>query len=185
MMKELYKELEDKMKKSIAALDEELCKQRAGRASPNLLDGVMVDYYGNMTPMNQVASVTVESALMIVVKPWEKKLIGAIEKAILKSDLGLNPSNNGDAIRVPLPALTEERRKELIKVVKADAESARISIRNLRRDANAKAREALKDKLVTEDDARVAEDKIQKLTDSYVAQVDKLLAAKEKDLMEF
>lgn len=184
MINESYQDADKRMKKCLLSLEEDFSRQRAGRASPNLLDGVMVDYYGTTTPLTQVASVVVEGAMMIVVKPWEKKLIPVIEKAIMISGLGLNPSSTGDMVRVPLPPLSEERRKEFIKKVKADAEAARVSIRNIRRDANNKMKEAQKDKLISEDEFRQSEDKMQKLTDSYIKQIDAKLVAKESDLME-
>ncbi len=183
MLAGINKETEDKMKKRLTALEEDLAKQRAGRASPNLLDGVMVSYYGTPTPLSKVASVVVESGLMLLVKPWEKNLIPAIEKAILSAGLGLNPASSGEIVRVPLPPLTEERRKELIKVVRQDSEGTRVHVRNIRRDAIARARELLKEKSITEDDARSFEDKIQKLTDQTIKKIDAVLAAKEKDLM--
>ncbi len=183
MLAQTHKDTEDKMKKRLMALEEDLAKQRAGRASPNLLDGVMVSYYGTPTPLTKVASVVVESGLMLLVKPWEKTLIPAIEKAILTAGLGLNPAASGEVVRVPLPALTEDRRKELIKVVRQEAEATRVHVRNIRREAMNKARDLLKDKAITEDEERSFEEKTQKLTDQTIKQVDTILAAKEKDLM--
>lgn len=184
MINAIHQDSETRMKKRLTALEEDLAKQRTGRASANLLDGVVVSYYGNDTPLNQVASVVVESALMLVVKPWEKKTIPMIEKAIMTADLGLNPSASGEVVRVPLPPLTEERRKELIKHVRADVENAKVAIRNIRRDANNAVKDLLKAKEITEDDDRRSQEKIQKLTDQYIKQADTVLAAKESDLME-
>lgn len=183
MISDILSEAKSRMDKSVHALEDELSKQRAGRASPSLLEDITVQYYGNPTPLKQVASVIVESALMLVVKPYEKNQMPAIEKAIMGADLGLNPSAAGDIIRVPLPPLTEERRKELIKVVRADGENAKISVRNVRRDANGQVRDLLKEKAITEDECRKAEDKIQKATDEIVAKIDTILSQKEKDLM--
>jgi ribosome recycling factor len=180
---EVKKSAEQKMQKSIEALKADLGKVRTGRAHTGLLDHVMVDYYGSMVPINQVANVTLVDARTIGVSPWEKKMISAVEKAIRDSDLGLNPASQGDLIRVPMPALTEERRKDLIKVVKGEGENAKVAVRNVRRDANTALKDLLKDKLISEDDDRRAQDDIQKLTDRYVAEIDKLLQAKEADLM--
>lgn len=184
MLDDIQKESRSRMTKSLKTLEDELAKLRAGRAHPSLLDGVMVSYYGNDTPLNQVATVGVESAMMLTVKPFEKKLVADIEKAIRIADLGLNPSNVGDMIRVPLPPLSEERRKELIKKVKSAGEGAKVAVRNIRRDANHDIKESLKAKMISEDEQRRAEDLMQKLTDSFVADIDKLLARKEKDLLE-
>ncbi len=172
------------MQKSIVALEDDLSKHRTGRASPNLLSDVKVSYYGNETPLTQVASVVVESALMLIVKPWEKNMIPAIEKAIMTAGLGLNPATSSDSIRVPLPPLTEERRKGLIKLVRADGENAKIAIRNIRRDANGTIKDLLKDKEITEDDERKAQEKIQKLTDQFIEKAEHHLSEKEKELME-
>lgn len=180
---EVKKNAEQKMDKSIEALKTDLGKVRTGRAHTGLLDHVMVDYYGSMVPISQVANVTLVDARTIGVAPWEKKMISAVEKAIRDSDLGLNPASQGDLIRVPMPALTEERRKDLIKVVKGEGENAKVAVRNVRRDANAALKDLLKDKLISEDDDRRAQDDIQKLTDRHVAEIDKLLQAKEADLM--
>lgn len=180
---EVKKNAEQKMDKSIEALKADLGKVRTGRAHTGLLDHVMVDYYGSMVPISQVANVTLVDARTIGVAPWEKKMISAVEKAIRDSDLGLNPASQGDLIRVPMPALTEERRKDLIKVVKGEGENAKVAVRNVRRDANAALKDLLKDKLISEDDDRRAQDDIQKLTDRHVAEIDKLLQAKEADLM--
>ncbi|HEX5127847.1 MAG TPA: ribosome recycling factor [Rhodocyclaceae bacterium] len=181
---ELKKATEQKMLKSIESLKNDLGKVRTGRAHTGLLDHIMVDYYGTPTAIPQVASVNLIDARTIGVTPWEKKLLSAIEKAIRDSDLGLNPSSVGEIVRVPMPALTEERRKDLIKVVRGEAENARIAVRNLRRDANSTLKDALKAKSISEDDERRAQDDVQKLTDKYVAEIDKLLAHKEQELMQ-
>lgn len=183
MIPELKKTTETKMQKSLDALKNDLGKIRTGRAHTGILDHVQVDYYGSPVPINQVANVTLIDSRTIGVQPWEKPMVGKIEKAIRDSDLGLNPSNMGEIIRVPMPALTEERRRDLIKVVKTEGEGAKVAIRNLRRDANNTLKEALKKKEIPEDDERRTQDEIQKLTDRYVVEVDKLLADKEKDLM--
>jgi ribosome recycling factor len=174
---------EQKMQKSVEALKTDLGKVRTGRAHTGLLDHIKVDYYGTMMPINQVANVTLADAHTITVQPWEKKMVHPVEKAIRDSDLGLNPATSGDLIRVPMPALTEERRKELIKVVHREAENARVAVRNIRRDAISHLKDLLKAKSVAEDDERRAQDDVQKLTDRYIAEVDKLLHAKEADLM--
>lgn len=184
MINDIQKTAKEKMTKSIRALEDELAKLRAGRAHPSLLEGVMVLYYGNPTPLTQVASIGVESALMLTVKPWEKKLVPDIEKAIRAADLGLNPATSGEVIRVPLPPLSEERRKELIKKVKAEGENAKVAVRNIRRDSNQHIKDLLKDKSISEDEQRKAEEMMQKLTDSYIHQIDEILARREKDLME-
>jgi len=171
------------MKKSLEALHSAFNKIRTGRAHPAILDSVMVNYYGQETPLKQVASVNVEDNRTLTVSPWEKNLVPAIEKAIMTSDLGLNPATSGDVIRVPMPMLTEETRREMVKQAKADAEHGRVSIRNARRDANNMIKELLKEKEITEDDGRRGEDEIQKLTDKYIAEVEKMLKSKEEDLM--
>ena len=183
MIAELKKTTEQKMQKSLEALRHDLAKVRTGRAHAGLLDHVQVEYYGNLVPINQVANVTLLDARTIGVQVWEKPMSSKVEKAIREADLGLNPSAQGELIRVPMPILTEERRKELIKVVKHEGENAKVAIRNLRRDANNHLKDALKKKEVPEDDERRAQDDIQKLTDRYVAEVDRILAEKEKDLM--
>ncbi|BBU69589.1 ribosome recycling factor [Fluviibacter phosphoraccumulans] len=183
-MSELKQQTEQKMLKSLESLKNELGKIRTGRAQPSILDHVMVEYYGSMVPLNQVANVTLIDARTVGVQPWEKPMGAKIEKAIRDCDLGLNPASQGELIRVPMPPLTEERRKELIKVVKAEGENGKVSIRNLRRDANNALKEALKNKEISEDDERRAQDEIQKLTDKSVAEVDKLLAEKEKELLQ-
>lgn len=183
MLAELKKNAEQKMIKSIESLKNDLGKVRTGRAHTGLLDHVMVDYYGAMTSVNQVANVTLGDARTINVQPYEKNMIGPVEKAIRDADLGLNPATNGDLIRVPMPMLTEERRKDLIKVVRTEGENAKVAIRNIRRDANDALKKMIKDKEISEDDERRAQDEIQKLTDKNVAEIDKLLQLKEADLM--
>jgi ribosome recycling factor len=183
MIADVKKAAEQKMQKSVEALKTDLGKVRTGRAHTGLLDHIKVDYYGTMMPINQVANVTLADAHTITVQPWEKKMVHPVEKAIRDSDLGLNPATSGDLIRVPMPALTEERRKELIKVVHREAENARVAVRNIRRDAISHLKDLLKAKSVAEDDERRAQDDVQKLTDRYIADVDKLLHAKEADLM--
>lgn len=184
MINEIKQDSEKRMMKSIESLKIDMTKIRTGRANAGLLDHVQVDYYGTMTPLTQIANITASDSRTITVTPWEKPMVAAIEKAILTSDLGLNPSTNGNAIRVPMPALTEERRKELIKVVRNEGEQARVSIRNIRRDANSQLKDLVKDKSISEDDERRAGEVIQKLTDKYIAEIDALLVIKEKDLME-
>src|SRR5574343_874589 len=183
-MSDVKKNAEQKMLKSIESLKNELGKIRTGRAHTGILDHVMVEYYGSMVPINQVANVTLLDARTISVQPWEKGMGAKIEKAIRESDLGLNPASQGELIRVPMPALTEERRKELIKVVKAEGENGKVAIRNLRRDANNTLKDQLKNKEISEDDERRAQDEVQKLTDKFVAEVDKMLIEKEKELMQ-
>jgi ribosome recycling factor len=181
---QIRKTTDDKMKKSVEALKADLAKVRTGRAHTGLLDHVKVDYYGNETPLSQVANITLVDARTIGVQPWEKKMAQMIEKAIRDSDLGLNPVTQGDVVRVPMPALTEERRKDLIKVVKHEGENAKVAIRNLRRDANHHLKELLKNKAIPEDEERRAQDEVQKLTDRFVTEVDKLLQQKEADLLQ-
>ncbi len=183
MTAELKKTTEQKMQKSLEALKADLGKIRTGRAHTGILDHVQVDYYGSMVPIGQVANLTLIDARTIGVQAWEKPMLAKVERAIRDADLGLNPANQGDMIRVPMPALTEERRRELIKVVKHEGENAKIAVRNLRRDANAHLKEGLKKKEIAEDAERRAQDEIQKLTDRFVSEIDKLLADKEKDLM--
>jgi ribosome recycling factor len=183
MISDVKKSAEQKMQKSVEALKVDLAKVRTGRAHTGLLDHVQVDYYGTMMPINQVANVTLADPRTIGVQPWEKKMVPVVEKAIRNSDLGLNPATTGDLIRVPMPPLTEERRKELIKVVHREAEAAKVAIRNVRRDANEHLKKMLKDKECAEDDERHAQVDVQKLTDRYIAEIDKLLHAKEADLM--
>ncbi len=183
MIAELKKNTELKMKKSLEALKNDLGKVRTGRAHTGLLDHVSVDYYGTQTPLSGVANVSLIDARTIGITPWEKKMVSVIEKAIRESALGLNPATMGDVIRVPMPALTEERRKELVKVVRGEAENARVAIRNLRRDANHGFKEALKKKEISEDDERRAEEDMQKMTDRHVAEIDKMLQQKEVELL--
>lgn len=183
MIEDIIKDAGQRMDKSIQALESAFNKIRTGRAHPSILDAVHVSYYGADTPLNQLANITVEESRVLVVTPWERPLIGEVEKAIMKSDLGLNPSNNGESIRVPMPALTEETRREYTKQAKAEAENARVAIRNIRRDANNKVKELLKEKEISEDDQRRAEERIQKQTDKFIAGVDAAYEEKEKDLM--
>src|SRR5690606_35335754 len=183
VINDIKTDADKKMKKSLEALGSAFNKIRTGRAHQAILDSVMVNCYGQETPVKQVASVNVEDNRTLLVAPWEKNLVPTIEKAIMMSDLGLNPSTNGDAIRVPMPMLTEETRKEMVKQARADAEHGRVSIRNARRDANSMLKDLLKDKDISEDDQRRGEEEIQKLTDKYTAEVDKLLKVKEEDLM--
>jgi ribosome recycling factor len=183
MLAELRKSTEQKMGKSVEAFKTDLSKVRTGRAHTGLLDHILVDYYGAPTPLNQVAKVTLLDARTIGVAPFEKKMLQVVEKSIRDSDLGLNPASMGDTVRVPMPALTEERRKELIKVVRHEAENARVAVRNLRRDANHHLKEALKKKEVSENDERRAQDDVQKLTDRSITEIDKLLQQKEAELL--
>jgi len=183
VINDIKAEAEKKMKKSLEALHSAFNKIRTGRAHPAILDSVMVNYYGQETPLKQVASVNVEDNRTLTVAPWEKNLVPTIEKAIMTSDLGLNPATSGDIIRVPMPMLTEETRKEMVKQAKADAEYGRVSIRNARRDANHMIKELVKEKEISEDDQHRGEDEIQKLTDKYIAEVEKMLKSKEEDLM--
>ncbi len=180
---DIKKNAETKMSKSVDSLKTDLAKVRTGRANPGILDHVQVDYYGNPTPINQVANITLIDGRTISVQPWEKKMVNAVEKAIRDSDLGLNPSSVGDIIRVPMPPLTEERRKEMVKLVKTEGEDAKIAVRNIRRDANEYLKKMVKDKACSEDEERRAQDDIQKLTDRYVKQIDALLVEKEKEVM--
>ena len=180
---EIKKNAEQKMLKSIEAFKTELTKIRTGRAHPGILDQVQIDYYGSLVPISQVANVALLDARTISVQPWEKGMGPKIEKAIRESDLGLNPSTQGDLIRVPMPALTEERRRELTKVVKGAAEDAKVAVRNLRRDANEHAKRLLKDKEITEDEDRRSQDDVQKLTDKHIAEIDKLVQGKEAEIM--
>lgn len=182
-MQQIIKTAETRMRKSIDAFKTEIAKLRTGRAHPSILDHIRVSYYGNDTTINQVANINASDARTLTITPWEKNMVGPIEKAIRESDLGLNPATTGDIIRVPMPALNEERRKELIKVVRTEAETARVSIRNVRRDANNELKDSLKRKVITEDDERRQTDEIQKLTNKFIAEVDQLLTTKETDLM--
>jgi ribosome recycling factor len=180
---DVKKNTEQKMNKSIETLKADLAKVRTGRAHTGILDHIQVDYYGSPTQLTQVANVTLIDARTIGVQPWEKKMVAVVEKAIRESDLGLNPSTHGDMIRVPTPPLTEERRKEMVKLVKSEGEDAKIAVRNIRRDANEHLKKLLKDKAVSEDDERRAQDEVQKLTDKFVAEIDKITAEKEKEIL--
>jgi len=184
MLEDIKKDAGERMSKSVDVLGSNFNKIRTGRAHPSILDGISVDYYGNPTPLSQVANVNVLDARTLSLSPWEKSMVPQIEKAIMKSDLGLNPVTTGELIRVPMPPLTEETRKGYIKQARSEAESGRISVRNIRRDALAHVKDLLKDKEISEDDERRAHDDIQKITDKYVAEIDKALEIKEKDLME-
>ncbi|MCS6764703.1 MAG: ribosome recycling factor [Candidatus Protistobacter heckmanni] len=177
------KGMEQKMEKSIAAFKADLAKIRTGRAHTGLIEHVQVDYYSSMVPIGQVANLTLADARTISVQPWEKKMVAAVEKAIREADLGLNPATQGDVIRVPMPPLTEERRKELTKMVKAEGENAKVAVRNLRRDANEQAKKLVKDKMISEDDERRAQDDIQKATDKFIAEINKLVSEKDKEIM--
>jgi ribosome recycling factor len=183
MIDDIKKDAAGRMAKTVEALGHELAKIRTGRAHPSLLDHVMVSYYGSDMPIKQVANVTVEDARTLAITPWERNMVQAVEKAILQSDLGLNPNTAGTVIRVPMPALTEERRRDLIKVARAEAEQARVAVRNIRRDANSELKDAVKEKMISEDDERRGQEIVQKLTDQYVKEIDQVLAAKETDLM--
>jgi len=184
VINDIKQDAQERMGKSIEALKNNLNKVRTGRAHASLLDNISVDYYGMATPLNQVGNISVPDARTLAITVFDKGMIGAVEKAILKSDLGLNPATNGTLIRIPLPPLTEERRKDLVKVVKGEAEGGKIAIRNIRRDANSDFKALLKDKEISEDEHRQAEDEIQKITDSFIKQVDEILAEKETELME-
>ena len=183
MINDIQQQAASRMGKSIEALKHEFSKIRTGRAHPSLLDQITVQYYGNESALSKVANIAVEDARTLTITPWEKAMVQVIEKAIMKSDLGLNPATNGMVIRIPLPPLTEERRRSLVKVVKNEAENGRVAIRNIRRDANTDIKEALKEKLISADEARSAEEKIQKTTDQYIKEVEKLLEEKEADLL--
>lgn len=184
MLNDIKKDADSRMKKSLESLKGELTKIRTGRAHPSLLEHITVDYYGSMVPLSQVGNIGSEDARTLTITLWERNLIQAVEKAILTSDLGLNPSSAGTVIRIPMPPLTEERRRELTKIVRHEGEGTKVAIRNIRRDANNELKELLKAKELNEDDERRGQDEIQKLTDHYTAEVDKVLDAKEKDLME-
>jgi len=184
LIKELLKETENHMKGTIEATKKEFQAVRTGRANPNVLDRITIEYYGTVTPLNQVAGVSVPDARMIVVQPWDKSVLGLIEKAIQKADLGLNPVNDGAVIRLPVPALTEERRKDLVKVIKKEAEEKKVVVRNLRRETNEKLKALEKDHKLPEDEIKKATDDVQKLTDKYILEIEKLLEQKEKEIME-
>ena len=183
MIDDIKKDAAGRMAKSVDALRHELAKIRTGRAHPSLLDHLRVSYYGSDVPLNQVANVSAEDARTLAVAPWEKNMVQAVEKAIMQSDLGLNPNTAGTVIRVPMPPLTEERRRDLIRVARHEAEQARVAVRNVRRDANSELKEAVKEKMISEDDERRGQDLIQKLTDKYVKEVDQVVEEKETDLM--
>lgn len=184
MLDEIKKDASGRMSKSVASLKQELTKIRTGRAHTSLLDHILVEYYGSPVPLNQVSNVGIEDSRTLTVTPWEKDMVAVIEKAIMNSDLGLNPASAGTVIRVPLPPLTEERRKDMIRVVRQEAENGRIAIRNIRRDAIGDIKDMLKEKMIGEDDEHRAEDEIQTITNQYVAEIDKVLAEKESDLMD-
>lgn len=184
MIEDVKNDAQARMAKSVESFKNDLVKVRTGRAHPSLLDQITVDYYGSETPLNQVAKVSTEDSRTLMVSPWEKDMVKAVEKAIMTSDLGLNPSTAGTTIRVPLPPLTEERRRDLVKVVKAEAENARVAIRNIRRDANSDLKEYQKEKEISEDDERKGQELIQKITDKAIADIEALLVEKEKELME-
>lgn len=184
MIKDILKEAQERMSKAVEHVRLELIKIRTGKATTNLLDGVKVDYYGTPTPLNQVGNISTPDYHTITIQPWDKSIIGLIEKSILMSDLGLNPSNDGNIIRIPIPALNEERRKEIVKLCKKFAEDGRISVRNIRRDENEKLKKTEKSDHFSEDERKTAEAEIQKLTDRYIKDIDELLAVKEKEIME-
>lgn len=184
MIEDIKKDASSRMTKSVEALKNELAKIRTGRAHASLMDHITVEYYGSEVPLNQVANVGVEDARTLTVQPWERAMVPVIEKAIMTSDLGLNPATAGQVIRVPMPALTEERRRDLVRVVRQEAENARVAVRNIRRDANNDFKELLKEKDISEDEEHRAQDDIQKLTDKHIAEIDKLLEHKEAELME-
>jgi len=184
VLDEIKKDAGERMGKSVASLNQDLTKIRTGRAHTSLLDHITVEYYGSQVPLNQVSNVNVEDSRTLTVTPWEKEMVQVIEKAIMASDLGLNPASAGTVIRVPLPPLTEERRKDMIRVVRNEAENGRIAVRNIRRDAIHDVKDLLKEKMIGEDDEHRAEDEIQVITDKYIAQIDELLAEKESELME-
>jgi ribosome recycling factor len=185
VVEDIKKDAATRMEKSVVSLQQELTKLRTGRAHTSLLDHISVDYYGSETPLTQVANVNVEDSRTLTVVPWEKSMVQAIEKAIMKSNLGLNPATAGTIIRVPLPPLTEERRKDMIRLVRQEAEGGRIAIRNIRRDVLSDLKDLKKEKMIGEDDERRAEDEVQTITDKFIADVDETLAQKESDLMEF
>ena len=184
MINEIKQDAQERMEKSVAALVNAFKKVRTGRANPAILEGITVDYYGSPTQIAQVANVVVEDGRTLAINPWEKHMVPEIEKAIMKSDLGITPATSGDTIRVPMPMLTEETRKDYIKQARAEAEKGRVSVRNIRRDANGDIKDLLKEKEISEDEQRKGEDQIQQLTDKYVAEIEKLLGEKEKDLMQ-
>lgn len=184
MIDDIIKDAEQRMQKSIESMRLDMAKIRTGRASPAIIDHLMVDYYGTQTPLNQVANITVQDARTLALQPWEKQMIPVVEKAIMEANLGLNPMTAGNLIRIPMPALTEERRKEMVKVAAAEGESGKVAVRNIRRDANSDFKALLSDKDITEDDDRNGQDRIQKLTDKYVAEIDTVVADKEVEILK-
>lgn len=184
MIDDILKDAESRMGKSVEALENELGRMRTGRAHPSLLEHIKVDYYGSETPLSQVANINTEDARMLTVTPWEQSMVQAVEKAIIDSDLGLNPNTAGTVIRVPVPPMTEERRRDMVKVVKSEAENARVAVRNIRRDANGDLKELEKEKEISKDDLRKSEESVQKITDKAIANVDSVLQKKEAELME-
>ncbi len=183
-VKKVHSDTEERMKKAVEAISRELSTIRTGRATTALLEGIKVDYYGTMTPLNQIASISIPDPRLLVIQPWEKKMITEIAKAIQRSDLGLNPLTDANVVRLPIPPLTEERRKELVKIVKRIAEEGKIAVRNIRRDANEKFKQAEKDKEISEDESRKAQENVQELTDKFIEQIDELFNKKEKEVME-
>lgn len=184
MIEDIIKDAEDRMNKSIESMRSEMAKIRTGRANSALIDHLMVDYYGNPTPINQVANISVQDARTLSVQPWEKNMVPVVEKAIIEANLGFNPVTAGDNIRIPMPALTEERRKEMVKVAASEGESGKVAIRNIRRDANSDFKALLGDKDITEDEDRSAQDRIQKLTDRFVAEIDNIVSEKEVEILK-
>ncbi len=185
MLNEIYTDAQVRMQKSFENLEANFAKIRTGRAHPSILDSIMVDYYGSLVPISQVANINLEDSRTLTVQPWEQPMVAKVEKAIMTSDLGINPATTGNLIRIPMPALTEERRKDFIKIARSEAENSRVAIRNIRRDANGDVKSLLKDKEITEDEARNSEEQIQKFTDSIIKKVDAALAEKEASLLEF
>jgi ribosome recycling factor len=185
MLELVYEESREKMEKSISHLQQDLLRIRTGRASQSLLDGIKVDYYGNPTPINQMATVSVPESRLITIAPWDTSVIGTVEKAILKSDLGLTPNNDGKIIRISIPALTEQRRKELVKVINKMCEEQKVAVRNIRREANETLKKLKKDGDITEDEMFKGQDEVQKITNEHIEQIDKICAAKEKEILEF
>lgn len=184
MIDEIIKDAEQRMQKSVEAMKMEMAKIRTGRASPALIDHLSVDYYGTQTPINQVANISVQDARTLAVQPWEKNMVPVVEKAIMEANLGLNPVTSGDLIRIPMPPLTEERRREMVKIAASEGESGKVAIRNIRRDANSDFKSLLKDKDITEDEDKRAQDDIQKITDKFVALVDEVVTQKEAEIMQ-
>lgn len=183
MIEDILKDAQQRMEKSIESMRGDMAKIRTGRASPALIDHLMVDYYGTATPISQVANISVQDARTLGVQPWEKNMVSVVERAIMEANLGLNPMTAGDLIRIPLPPLTEERRKEMVKVAASEGESGKIAVRNIRRDANSDFKSLLKDKDISEDEEKQAEDSVQKLTDKYVAQIDEIVKEKEAEIL--